>query len=85
MISRHHLVDWVEEALRKLGGSARIVDIAREIASAHGKDLEDAGDLNFTWQYDMRWAALKLSKVGRVALSNKAGQGRWALIGEAAR
>jgi hypothetical protein len=85
VISRHHLVQWVEDALRKLGGSARIVDVAREISRAHANDLEGAGDLNFTWQYDMRWAALKLSKAGRVALSNKAGQGRWALIGEAAR
>jgi len=85
MISRHHLVGWIEEALRKQGGTARIVDVAREIARAHGKELEGAGDLNFTWQYDMRWAGLKLSKAGRVALSNKAGQGRWALIGEAAR
>jgi len=73
------LVHWVEEALRNLGGDARIVDVAREIARLHGKELEEAGDLNYRWHYDMRWAALRLSKDGKVHLSNKVGQGRWAL------
>ncbi len=68
--TRNDLVNWVEEALAAQGGSAKIVDVAREISTRHHRELADAGDLNFTWQYDMRWAALKLSKQGKVALSN---------------
>jgi hypothetical protein len=75
---------WVEEALFARGGSAKIVDVAREIDARHHEELTASGDLNFTWQYDMRWAALKLSKQGKVALSNKAGPGRWTLMKRAA-
>jgi hypothetical protein len=75
------LVHWVEASLRKLGGSAKIVEIAKDIYETHAEELERSGDLFYTWQYDMRWAGLKLSKAGKVYLSNKAGPSRWALVG----
>ena len=79
--SRNDLMKWVEQSLRKRDGVAKIVDIARDIHEAHADELKAAGDLFYTWQYDMRWAGLKLSKAGKVALSNKAGRGRWAWVG----
>ncbi|SPU52615.1 Uncharacterised protein [Brevundimonas vesicularis] len=84
MVSRHHLKDWVIEALRNIGKPAKIIDVAKEIWRAHGAELEGT-PLFYTWQYDMRWAALSLSKEGKVALSNTVGKGQWALMGSSAR
>ena len=78
MLSRHVLKDWVLDALRRLGKPSKIVDVSKEIWRAHGDDLAGT-PLFYTWQYDMRWAALSLSKEDKVLLSNKVGRGCWAL------
>ena len=58
------LQSWLVEALASLGGSATVVDICREIWHLHREDLEVSGDLAFTWQYDIRWAAKVLRDEG---------------------
>lgn len=77
-VARHHLKGWVLEALSAIGQPAKILDVAKEIWRRHGSELEGT-PLFYTWQYDMRWAALQLSKEGKVLLSNVVGNGRWAL------
>ena len=79
MATRLNLSDWVYEALQSRGGEARIVDVAKHIWTNHQADLRASGDLFYTWQYDMRWAAKRLRDEGKVASPDSSPRGRWAL------
>lgn len=78
MAKRSDLQEWILEALIALGGKALISDVAEVIWNKHKSELERSGKLFFTWQYDMRWAAMKLRKSGKLAASNKTPRGTWA-------
>lgn len=67
MASKADLVDWLVECLEALGGTASLLDVSKELWQRHEEDLRDSGDLFYTWQYDLRWAATKLRKQGRLA------------------
>ncbi|WP_392467828.1 hypothetical protein ACF3NS_03520 [Arsenicicoccus cauae] len=67
MATRDDLMTWVHESLRQRGGSGTVVEVAKDIWQAHEMDLRQSGDLFYTWQYDMRWAATKLRQTGRLA------------------
>jgi hypothetical protein len=54
--------DWVVDALRSAGGSAPVVDVCKRVWAAHEDDLRGSGDLFYTWQYDIRWAAFQLRR-----------------------
>lgn len=60
MATRHDLADWVFAAVRDNDGRASIIDVAKHIWSHHETELRASGDLFYTWQYDMRWAAQHL-------------------------
>ena len=66
MVSRDDLMPWVLEALRENGGSASVVEVCRHIWNHHESELRAAGDLFYTWQYDVRWAATKLRHRGKL-------------------
>ncbi|WP_197918258.1 hypothetical protein [Thiosulfatihalobacter marinus] len=66
MSTKADLQEWVSQALRDLGGEAHLARIAEHIWNHHEDDLRKSGDLFFTWQYDMRWAAQNLQKVGKL-------------------
>ena len=66
MLTRNDLVPWVIVALKAHSGKARVVDVCRHIWQHHKAELESAGDLLYTWQYDVRWAAHKLRNDGRM-------------------
>ena len=75
MAQKADLVDWVEHSLRELGGEGTVVEVARQIWKDHEDDLRVSGELFYTWQYDMRWAAQSLRSKGRAALSGR----KWVL------
>jgi hypothetical protein len=79
MIDKLTLQDWVPEALKQLGGSAPLVQVAKQIWSAHEGELRSAGDLFYTWQYDMRWAAHRLRKQGVMKTVAISPSGVWEL------
>ena len=79
MASKSDLRTWVMEAVTVLGGSGSVVDVCREVWEAHERDLRDAGDIFFTWQYDIRWAAQTLRDEGLLMNSADAPRGVWAL------
>ena len=60
MIRREILTHWVVEALQELGGKGRLLDVCKTVWAKHKFELESSGDLFFTWQYDIRWAATSL-------------------------
>jgi hypothetical protein len=50
----------VIEALNNYGGQASIVQVCTHVWNNHREQLEASGDLFYTWQYDIRWAAQAL-------------------------
>ena len=80
MATKANLQEWVLDALRDLGGEAHLARVAEHIWNRHEDDLRKSGDLFFTWQYDMRWAAFELRKVGRMAPTSLTPRGIWALM-----
>jgi hypothetical protein len=78
-MSRERLKDWVPEALRALGGKAKVIDVAKQIWKMHSKDIPPTDDLFFTWQYDMRWAALTLRDKGILEDVAVLPRGVWAI------
>ena len=67
MATRTSLQDWVLEALRASGGTGNPLSVAKYIWQHHREELEASGDLFYTWQYDMRWAAQRLRDTGVLA------------------
>ena len=59
-------MEWIVEALRARGGASSVVEVAKYIWQRHESELRDSGDLFYTWQYDIRWAAKKLRDQGRL-------------------
>ena len=64
MATRDDLGKWVLAAVQELGPSP-VPRVAEHIWKAHAEELKASGDLFFTWQYAMRWEAMKLRKKGR--------------------
>lgn len=79
MATKEDLQDWVAEAIRSLGGSARLVDVAKHIWNVHESDLRESGNLFFTWQYDMRWAANQLRRKHILKAADISPTGVWEL------
>lgn len=71
MTTKSDLKHWVLAALRNLGGSGRVVEVAKQIWKDHESDLRAADDLFYTWQYDMRWAAQELQQEGKLSKGGK--------------
>ncbi len=79
MATKHDLKGWVIEALNAHSGTAHHIDVARHIWNHHRADLEASGDLFFSWQYDMRWAADHLRREGKLMPKPKGDRGPWRL------
>jgi hypothetical protein len=77
--TKHDLQAWVLESLQKRGGSASVLEVTKDVWEAHEDDLRASGDLFFTWQYDLRWAAQKLRDAGRLAPKHGKRGGPWEL------
>ena len=60
MLVRDDLKPWIVDALRACGGRASVLEVCKHVWQHHEADLREGGDLFFTWQYDIRWAATKL-------------------------
>ena len=73
MNTRDVLKDWVKDALRRNDGKLRLIDLAKDIWAHHETELKSSGDLFFSWQYDMRWAATALRKAGELEAANDRG------------
>ncbi len=64
MSKREDLKTWVIDALRARGGSATLIEVCQHIWEHHEGELKSSGNLFYTWQYDMRWAAQTLRDNG---------------------
>lgn len=79
MADKGDLTEWLLHALAELGGSAHHVRIAERIWNTYSTELEHSGDLLYTWQYDLRWAAQKLRDTGWLEKVVGRGNGVWSL------
>lgn len=79
MATKDDLQDWVTDALRSLGGGARLVEVAKHIWLHHEAELRSSGNLFFTWQYDMRWAANQLRRKRALKATDISPTGVWEL------
>ena len=60
MLTRIILIDWIVEALKGLNGSAKIIEVREYIWQHHKDELVNSGNLHFTWNEDIYWAATQL-------------------------
>lgn len=79
MAAKADLKPWVREAVVARGGSATLIEVARHIWQVHEAELRMSGDLFYTWQYDMRWAAQALRDEGVLKSMGGDRRGRWEL------
>ena len=79
MATRNDVQQWVLSALKHHNGSASIVQVAKFIWEKYENELRHSGDLFYTWQYEMRWAAQRLRDSGVCVKANKTPTGIWVL------
>lgn len=79
MAFRENLKSWVRESLGKLGGEAKINDVARQIWLDHEAELKSSGEYFYSWQYDMRWAAQRLRDENKLSLRKVGSNSVWVL------
>ena len=79
MAEKADLDGWVRDALSSSGGKASLVQVAKHIWIRHETDLRGSGDLFYTWQYDMRWAANRLRRRGIMKPVISSPSGIWEL------
>ncbi|MEQ9568973.1 MAG: hypothetical protein RLN75_02185 [Longimicrobiales bacterium] len=82
MAKKRDLEQWIVESLRSRDGRAHLVEISRDVWMRHESDLRASGDLFFTWQYDLRWAAKRLRDRGALAPADDGSRGVWVLADE---
>ena len=74
-----HLEDWVVEALSERRGSATIIEVCKSVWDRHEGDLRSFGDVFYTWQYDIRWAAHRLRRREVLRSASLSPSGMWEL------
>jgi hypothetical protein len=79
-MSNYDLPDILYSSLKDLGGSAKIINVCKHFWKNHQSALQDSGDLFYTWQYDIRWAATELRKTGRMKPAEQSPRGIWEII-----
>ena len=79
MADKNDLTDWILEVLRGRGGEAHHLQIAKDIWERYEGELRESGNLFYTWQYDLRWAAQRLRDSGVLKPDSKTRRGVWAM------
>ncbi len=79
MKTRKDLCDWIVEALSALNGKATISDVKKYMWEAHEQELRDSGNLHFTWQEDIFWAATQLREKGILKNAKATSKNVWQL------
>lgn len=79
MLRKQDLVELVTEALAANGGSARIPDVCRYVWENYEERLRRSGDLFYTWQSDIRWAAHYMRQKRLLKSARQSPSGLWVL------
>ena len=65
-MSRKDLPNMLYSLIKELGGKAKMIDIFKSFWVTYEQELKNSGDLFYTWNYDIRWAATNLRKNKRM-------------------
>jgi hypothetical protein len=79
MARKEDLQGWVVNALKYHGGTGTIVQVSKHVWDHHEKELKDSGNLFYTWQYDLRWAANRLRRQKKMRAAEESPLGIWEL------
>jgi hypothetical protein len=77
-MTRQDFKPWILEALRDHGGKAEIFQISRFIWDNYHHKISRDNKILYTWQYEIRWAALSLRDNGLIELG-KFKRGVWSM------
>ena len=76
MAKKKELKLWIIEALEANDGRSTLIEICKYVWANH-KKVRLSGDLFYTWQYDIRWAATGLREDGKLLPSDQSPKGIW--------
>jgi len=79
MKTRVDLCDWIVEALKELKGKAQISKVREQVWMIHKDDLINSGNLHFTWNEDILWAATQLRAKGILKKAKETSKNVWEL------
>jgi hypothetical protein len=79
-MNRYDLPDILYSSIKSMGGQTSIIDVCRYIWKHYQQELLNSGDLFYTWQYDIRWAATELRKTKRMKAVELSQRGIWEII-----
>ncbi len=60
MVTREVMKTWIVDCLKSRGGSGWPREVSKYVWEHHEAELKASGNLLYTWQYDIRWAAQNL-------------------------
>ncbi|WP_343249961.1 hypothetical protein [Diplocloster hominis] len=78
-MTRVDLAEVLYQSLRALGGQSDIIGVCKYVWEHYQDELRNSGDLFYTWQYDIRWAATELRKANRMKDARLCQKGIWEL------
>lgn len=78
-MKKDDLPELLEATLTKLGGSGTILEVCKTFWADNESELRNSGNLFYTWQYDIRWAATTLRKSGIMKDTSISDSGVWEL------
>ncbi len=79
-MTRNDLPDLLFSAIKAMGGKANIIDSCKYVWQNCQIELKNSGDLFYTWQYDIRWAATELRKTKRMKSVEISPRGIWEIV-----
>lgn len=79
MSHRQEIQTWIVSALSSCGGKASLVQVAKFIWLNYRLEIDSSPTLPYTWQYDVRWAASELRKLGTLRPAGVSPKGIWEL------
>ncbi|MCL2799149.1 MAG: hypothetical protein FWD54_02575 [Endomicrobia bacterium] len=68
---RQDLPNLLYKTIKSLGSKAVMIDIFKKFWKLYSEELKKSGDLFYTWNYDIRWAATELRKQKRMKPASK--------------
>lgn len=79
MVTRESMKLWIIECLKERDGSAWPREVSKYVWENYEVELKASGEVLYTWQYDIRWAAQQLRDDGVLRSVNRRRDLPWEL------
>ncbi|MBA5238197.1 hypothetical protein H2Y54_16845 [Pectobacterium aroidearum] len=64
MVTRERMKQWIIACLQERNGCGWPREVSKYVWDNYESELKASGDILYTWQYDIRWAAQQLRYEG---------------------